>query len=268
MGKHKNYDINKIKYYWENTYLSINQISQETDISSDMLRYYIKKYNFLRPENLKQLEIESTKNRRKATRLENGNGNYFDNDSIEKMKQTRYMKNNGNYFSSESLEKKKQTNLDKYGVVNVFQNKDIILKSKNTKKEKYGNENYNNRQQAVQSRLKNNDSYFTADMLQKSMQTSLNKFGKEFYTQTEEFKEKSKNTRYIKNNGKYFSKTTIEELQKSARNNYKKSNAQRLKTIENKYNIYQNLFYKNNPKMQEILKNPEKAKILSRFFKT
>ena len=257
MSKHKNHDINLIKQYWETTSLTINQIAQETDISPDMLRYYIKKYKIERPQDLKYQEIENTKNRRKNTRLKNGNGNYFSDNSINKMKQTRYDKNNGNYFSDESLKKIQQTNLNRYGVENVFQDKNIIKKIKTTKKEKYGNENYNNREQAVSTRLNNYNKYMTEDMVNKSKQTSLNKYGKEFYMQTDEYKDRSKNTRYTKNGGKYFNANTIQKLKITAKENYKKSHNKRLQTIQDNYGNYKKVFYTDNEKMQKILQNPE-----------
>ena len=41
MGKHKNYNLDTVKKYWETTYLTVNQIAEITSISSNMLRYYI-----------------------------------------------------------------------------------------------------------------------------------------------------------------------------------------------------------------------------------
>ena len=63
-----------------------------------------------------------------------------------------------------------------YGVKNVFQNKEIKDISKQTKYDRYGNENYNNRE--------------------KSITTCLEKYGVAYNTQTYDMKEKSKQTRY------------------------------------------------------------------------
>lgn len=257
MGKHKNYNIDLIKQYWETTCLTINQISNEINISSDMLRYYIKKYNFIRPDNLKLQEIENTKNRRKTTRLQNYDGNYFSDDSIIKMKQTRYEKNDGNYFGEDTISKRKHTNLNKYGVENVFQCENIITKCKDTKLKKYGDENYNNREKAIATRLDNFDTYLTEEMLNKSKQTSLNKYGKEFYTQTDEYKTRAKITRHKNNDGAYFSKNTINKLKLIAKENYRKSKEKRLQTIQDKYSSFKIPFYKGNDKMQYILQNPK-----------
>lgn len=48
-------------------------------------------------------------------------------------------------------EKRKKTTLEKYGCENVFQNKDIKIKSKHTKLEKYGDENYCNHSKAIKT---------------------------------------------------------------------------------------------------------------------
>lgn len=69
---------------------------------------------------------------------------------------------------------RKQTNFQLYGVVNLMKAKSSILKSKLTKKLRYGNENYNNR-----SKAKN---------------TMLYKYGVDIYSKLEESKIKQYNT--------------------------------------------------------------------------
>lgn len=256
MSKHKNYNVQEIQNYWQNTSLTVNQIAEKTGISSDMIRYYIKKLNIVRPKELEELEKKQTQLRRKQTRLKKNEGNYFSQDSIDKRVQTRLSKNDGNYFSQDSLNKRQQTNLERYGVVNVFQNNAIQKKAMATKQDKYDDKYYNNRKQAVITRLNNNDGkYMTDEMLQKSKDTTISKYGKEFYVQTDEYKQQAKSTRFQKNDGKYFSDSTIERLRQSAKDNYKSSNIKRIKTIQNRYDSYKSMFYTDNPKMQFILQD-------------
>lgn len=258
MGKHKNYNIEKIKKYWETTSLTINQISKETSISSDMVRYYIKKLNMIRPNHLKEQELSQTIERRRTNRLKNNNGTYFSESSIDKMKQTRYDRNNGNYFSKQSIDKIKQTNLEKYGVENVFQLYEVKEKSKQTKQLKYNSEYYNNSDKAKATRITKNGQYVSKNQIEQMKQTNLKKYGVEYYTQTDIYKTKSKLTRYAKNNGNYFGEDTKEQLRKIAKLNYKKSNNLRIKAIKNNYGNFQNTYYINNDKMMKILKQPEK----------
>jgi hypothetical protein len=74
----------------------------------------------------------------------------------------------------------REVTLEKYGVKCLFSLKEKQEKAKQTKKEKYGNENYNNRE--------------------KSKRTCLKKYNTECYVQTKKFKEKSKQT-CLKNYG-------------------------------------------------------------------
>ena len=78
--------------------------------------------------------------------------------------------------SIERLEKVKKTTLDRYGVKNAFQSKEIQEKQKKTCIEKYGVEN------AFQSE----------EIKEKSKQTCLKRYGTEFAGQSEEIKEKIK----------------------------------------------------------------------------
>lgn len=257
MGKHKNYNIDVIKYYYENTYLTINQISQKTAISTDMIRYYIRKYHFTRNDELKELEKNATIQRRIESRLNKNNGKYFSDNSLQQAKNTRYRKNNGKYFSEETSIKRKETNLNKYGVENPFQLEQFKNKAKQTKLLKYNNDKYNNRKKAVNTRLKNNNNiYYTDEIRKKSIKTNLNKYGVTHYSKTDEYKIKSKQTRYNKNNGNYFSKDTINKLKIIAKENYKKSNIRRVKTLKNNYKTYNRCFY-NNEKLLYILEQPD-----------
>ena len=256
MAKHKNYNQDEIRYYYENTSLSISQISEKINISSDMIRYYIRKNNYIRSEKLQLEEKENIINRRRQTRYSKNNGNYFSDESIQQSKQTRYSKNNGNYFSDESNIKRMETNQNKYGVTNVFQSKLVQEKSRNTKLQKYGVSNYNNRNKALRTRLDRYGKYMTDEMLLKSKNTSMQLYGCEFASQSKDFKDKAKQTRYSKNNGNYFSQKTINRLKETSKDNYIKSNNKRIITLKNKYKSYNRCFY-TSKKLLHILEDPE-----------
>lgn len=87
----------------------------------------------------------------------------------------RNIKNYGYYSCiSCSNSKKEQTCLDKYGVDSYTKTKEYVDKTKKTKKEKYGDENYVN--------------------LEKQKETNNKKYGNDFYMNTNDFKLKSKKT--------------------------------------------------------------------------
>lgn len=93
--------------------------------------------------------------------------------------------------------KLKQTNLNKYGVENPSQRDEIKEKKKKTKKENFGDENYNNR-----NKYKNTcidkfgfENVFQNEVIKEKIKKSnLEKYGVEFFSQTEEYKEIYKKT--------------------------------------------------------------------------
>ncbi|MDR2458397.1 MAG: hypothetical protein LBD41_08020 [Clostridiales Family XIII bacterium] len=92
------------------------------------------------------------------------------------------------------IRKREQTNLERYGATNPF-SADSNLKDKilDIKKNKFEEGNYNNRKKARNTLLKNYGVEYTMqspELLERSRQTSLEKYGKTSYTKTEEFKQK------------------------------------------------------------------------------
>ena len=76
--------------------------------------------------------------------------------------------------------KKKNTTLKNYGVENPSQSKEIIDRKKTTLFERYGDENYNNRERAKQTCLERyGDEKF--NNLEKSKQTCLERYGTEYF---------------------------------------------------------------------------------------
>ena len=80
--------------------------------------------------------------------------------------------------SPERLEKVKKTSLERYGVENAFQSKEIQEKQKKTCVEKYGVENV----------------FQNEEIKDKIKQTNLERYGVEFVQQSEEIKERAKKT--------------------------------------------------------------------------
>ena len=99
-----------------------------------------------------------------------------------KVKQKNNIKYNKDFYSQteEWKQRTKNTFNTKFGVDNAFKSPIIIEKIRSVKQKKYNNPNYNNRKQ--------------------SKNTCLQKYGVENYTQTEEYKLKSKFTRILNGN--------------------------------------------------------------------
>ena len=107
--------------------------------------------------------------------------------------QKELYKNNPN-LGKERLEKRTKTNIEKYGVSNAYQRKDIIKKIKNTKKEKYDDENYNNQEKSKETCLKRYGveySFQSENNKSKSKKTCLEKYGVEHAMQNEKIKKQA-----------------------------------------------------------------------------
>ena len=101
--------------------------------------------------------------------------------------------------SEEVKNKTINTNLQKYGIKYTTQLEQMKNKSKQTKKERYDNENWNNRIKCKQTKLERygDKNYHNLEQMKK---TNLKKYGVEFYTQTEDYKIKNRNTNLKKYN--------------------------------------------------------------------
>ena len=137
-------------------------------------------------------------------------------------------------------EKRKLTNIEIYGYENVFQNKYIIEKSKHTKLEKYGNENYVNvdkmqntdikkygchhlKSEDVKNKIKEtkikNGSFFLNDLIKNKMKkTNLKKFSAEYPAKSDDVKLKMKKTNLKKYNSENYMTSDVykeKQLKKS-----------------------------------------------------
>lgn len=113
--------------------------------------------------------------------------------------------------------KRKQTNLEKYGCISPFKNKDIQNKIKQTNLERYGCENPAQSQE-VKNKIKqtNLERYGCETSLQseeiqnKRKQTNLERYGYEYPSQSQEIKDKVQN-KYYPNILKYLSSKEVAE---------------------------------------------------------
>ena len=96
-----------------------------------------------------------------------------------------------------SNETYKKTMLEKYGVENGFQLKEIKEKSNNTKLELYGDKNYNNREKSIETCITKygvGNPNKNSEIKEKSNNTCLKKYGFKSASKNEKVKEKAKNT--------------------------------------------------------------------------
>jgi hypothetical protein len=136
-------------------------------------------------------------------------------ENIKELIYNKYIKNisNGGYYSCSnkcSVEKSEEKCLEKYGKKSYTKTNECKEKIKRTKKEKYDNENYNNKEKIKEINLKlygyenvfqnndikekikktkkekYNDEFFTNR--EKSKKTCLDRYEVESYTQTQEYK--------------------------------------------------------------------------------
>lgn len=83
---------------------------------------------------------------------------------------------------------------EKFGVDNVFQLNSVKDKSKETKLERYGDENYNNKQQQVITLKQNNGDDYYVKLSNLRKEITLKKHGVEHHLQLPEFLDKQKKT--------------------------------------------------------------------------
>lgn len=91
----------------------------------------------------------------------------------------------------------RQTNIEKYGGISPFSDKRVQEKSKETKRNRYNNENYNNRDKYRQTCMDiyGVDNTFKSELIKdKSRKTMKDRYGVEFTTQSSELQEKIKKT--------------------------------------------------------------------------
>ena len=99
--------------------------------------------------------------------------------------------------SEEVRNKTQKTCIERYGAKYITQSETMKIKAKQTKKIRYNDENYNNREKNKSTKLlKYGDPNY--HNIEKMKITNLEKYGKEYYTQTELYKVKSRKTNLTK----------------------------------------------------------------------
>lgn len=121
-------------------------------------------------------------------------------------------------------------NIKKYGFYSCPKCKDIKLKL--TKKEKYGDENYNNMEQNRNTKLKNhgNENY---NNRKQSKETCLEKYGVEIVSQSPEIIKKIENTKLENHGDSHYSNR--EKFKKTMEGKWKDRNKKRIETNLKKY---------------------------------
>lgn len=156
------------------TPMNISQVCNIVGLSMYYVRKTLKEFNI--PEHSKKVKNQLMLEQIAKTKLERyGDAKYT---NVEQRKQTLSEKDEEYWI--ERKQKVKNTVNERYGVNNVSKVKDFIQKGKQTKLEKYGNENYNNR-----------DKFIT---------TSIEKYGVANYSQSSEFINRDKFRLYKVNN--------------------------------------------------------------------
>ena len=122
--------------------------------------------------------------------------------------------------------------IKKYGVENYTQTNEYIIKSKQTKLERYGNENYNNFDKSKQTKLERygDENYNNP---QKLKETCLEKYGETSYTKTEDYIIKSKQTKLERyGDEKYIN---VEKIKETIMNRYGVSCFTQTEKFRNRY---------------------------------
>lgn len=145
-------------------------------------------------------EEKEMKNSYYSINCDRNNGLYC----CSKCKTIRSIKTNLEKYGVENVsqakeikEKKKETNLKNWGVEVIFQSEQLKEKFKKIKKEKYGDEYFTNREKSKQTCLENNGVEWptqSKEVLKKRNSNNKNKYNVISYTQTEECQEKIRKT--------------------------------------------------------------------------
>ncbi len=150
-------DLNKLKYYIEQTAIPISDIAKIFNTSVDFINARCKNNNFIRSETLKEQSLN------------------FRNEQISKVLKKKYENEDA---KKAMIQKQQNTYEQKTGYKSNFQNPESRLKGKKTKLEKYGNENYTNPKKMIETRKrKNQGKFWTDEQIQKGMKTRIKLYG-------------------------------------------------------------------------------------------
>lgn len=156
------------------TPMNIPQVSKRVGLSYYYVKKTLKEFNI--PEHSEELKNKLMVKQNKKSKLEKYGDPTYTN--VEKRKLTLSEKDEQYWLDRK--QKVKDTVNERYGVNNVSKIAEIIQKGKQTKLERYGDENYNNRE--------------------KSNQTNIERYGVANYSQSDEFINKRNFRLYKLNN--------------------------------------------------------------------
>lgn len=158
----------------------------------------------------------------------------------KKIKYRDYLKNIKNvelYCCSRkcAVEKRTLINKEKYGISNTFQRKDVIEKTKKTKLDKYGDENYVNPEKAKQTSLEKYGTIYpqSCDFVKnKTIETNLNKYGAKHLSELKIYLDKAKKTKLDKYGDENY--VNIEKAKRTCLEKYGTDNWMKSEEFKNK----------------------------------
>lgn len=182
---------------------NLEKFGHEWATQSDDIKNKIKSNNLEKYNTICTLQVEEFKQKSIKSNLEKYGYEHPSKSDIVKSKtvMTNFDKYGKHPSKLESTKNKnKKTNLEKYGVDNPIKNKEVRYKSLETKLEKYGDVNYNNREKFKITNIKKYGKFYTQteDYKEKSISTSLEKWGVEHPSKSEYIKDKIKKTKLDK----------------------------------------------------------------------
>lgn len=225
--------LNLIKTEYLETFIRIPEFLEKYNIGGSAFQYVLKrenlkkdrkKFSIYREPGRKEIldaKVKSTKFERygdenynnmalnKQNRLEKYNGKYFSEDALEKFRnipeETKILAN----------EKKKTTMLKKFGVDNIFKDGNYMRKCY---QEKLGVDNPSQLQEVKDKKAQTCLEHFGVDCswknpetIEKAQKTCLERYGFKNANQSEDIKEKSRQTRF-KNGNQRFDKTEVKRF--------------------------------------------------------
>lgn len=143
----------------------------------------------------------------KKTKIDRYGDPNFNN--IKQALKTRVDRYGENYAAP--IEKGKKTCLERYGVENVFQSPDIIERCRETRREKYDDENYNNPEKGRETRLRKygDENYNNRE---KFKSTCLERYGVENVFQSDDIKKQIREANYKDYGAEYPAQKHIENV--------------------------------------------------------
>ena len=155
--KEENVDLDKLKFYVEQTPLTYVDISKLLNVSVDFVHSRIKKYNLTRNGDLqKQSKLIINSNISKSLK------NKYKNEDVK----------------NEMIEKAKNTYKQRTGYTSNFLNPESIQRARQTKLKKYGNETFTNPQKMIETRKRNNNGKFwTQEQIQQGVEQRIRLYG-------------------------------------------------------------------------------------------